>query len=135
MLHCAAPEARRPHSYAAQRLSSPGDLSGERPGTVAGTVAGTMPPVRAAAIVGITVGFQILAGEVAFGRIPLWQAALPVVALAVGGFYVLYARDETQRLLRERRHKGLCLHCGLDLTANVSGVCPECGGASPGPRA
>jgi|GEM_PF-5557529 len=26
-----------------------------------------------------------------------------------------------------RAHKGLCLNCGYDLTANVSGVCPECG--------
>ncbi len=26
-----------------------------------------------------------------------------------------------------RRKKGLCLKCGYDLTANVSGMCPECG--------
>ena len=30
-----------------------------------------------------------------------------------------------------RRHwrltRGLCVRCGYDLTANVSGVCPECG--------
>jgi hypothetical protein len=32
-------------------------------------------------------------------------------------------RDEQQR----RRKLGLCLRCGYDLTANVSGVCPECG--------
>lgn len=23
--------------------------------------------------------------------------------------------------------RSLCLHCGYDLTGNVSGVCPECG--------
>ena len=28
---------------------------------------------------------------------------------------------------RRRREKGLCVECGYDLTANVSGVCPECG--------
>jgi len=27
-----------------------------------------------------------------------------------------------------RRKKGLCLNCGYNLTGNVSGVCPECGG-------
>lgn len=27
-----------------------------------------------------------------------------------------------------RRHKGLCVKCGYDLTGNLSGVCPECGG-------
>ena len=90
--------------------------------------------MRAATIVGITVGFQILAGEVAFGRIPLWLAALPVVALAAGGFYVLYARDEAHRLRRERDRKGLCLHCGYDLTGNVSGVCPECGAGATIPN-
>ena len=26
-----------------------------------------------------------------------------------------------------RRKKGLCLKCGYDLTANTSGICPECG--------
>lgn len=26
-----------------------------------------------------------------------------------------------------RRADGLCVHCGYNLTGNVSGVCPECG--------
>lgn len=26
-----------------------------------------------------------------------------------------------------RLHKGLCIHCGYDLTGNLSGRCPECG--------
>ncbi|MDB5293091.1 MAG: hypothetical protein JWL69_4332 [Phycisphaerales bacterium] len=26
-----------------------------------------------------------------------------------------------------RRDRGLCPHCGYDLTGNVSGTCPECG--------
>jgi hypothetical protein len=30
---------------------------------------------------------------------------------------------------RRRRKSGRCPGCGYDLTANVSGVCPECGGA------
>ncbi len=28
---------------------------------------------------------------------------------------------------RQRRSKGLCLHCGYDLTGNESGKCSECG--------
>jgi hypothetical protein len=27
-----------------------------------------------------------------------------------------------------RRDRGLCPHCGYNLTGNVSGTCPECGG-------
>jgi hypothetical protein len=38
-----------------------------------------------------------------------------------------YARDQA------RRAKGLRVRCGYDLAGNVSGVCPECGGASGGP--
>jgi hypothetical protein len=30
----------------------------------------------------------------------------------------------------DRLRPGLCRSCGYDLTGNVSGVCPECGGAS-----
>jgi hypothetical protein len=28
-----------------------------------------------------------------------------------------------------RARRGLCVHCGYNLTGNVSGVCPECGTA------
>jgi hypothetical protein len=48
--------------------------------------------------------------------------AAAVVLFLVHGLFV------TLRTL-ERRRKGLCLHCGYDLTANTSGVCPECGRA------
>lgn len=30
-----------------------------------------------------------------------------------------------------RRREGTCLHCGYNLTGNLSGVCPECGAAIP----
>jgi hypothetical protein len=33
-----------------------------------------------------------------------------------------------ERLLRQRAVQGLCLQCGYNLTGNVSGICPECGG-------
>ena len=37
-----------------------------------------------------------------------------------------------QAVRRRRRDKpaGFCVHCGYDLTGNVSGVCPECGAPS-----
>ena len=37
-----------------------------------------------------------------------------------------------------RRHRrgarGQCVHCGYDLTGNLSGVCPECGGSAEAQR-
>lgn len=55
--------------------------------------------------------------------IPLW---LPGVALVVvaGVPLVLCVRR-----VRRRRRLGECLECGYNLTHNVSGICPECGGA------
>jgi hypothetical protein len=35
------------------------------------------------------------------------------------------------RRLNRRSEPGHCLHCGYDLTGNVSGICPECGVAVP----
>ena len=54
---------------------------------------------------------------------PLWWlvvagAAYPVLA---------FIRGPLRRYRRRRRN--LCLHCGYNLTGNVSGVCPECGRA------
>jgi hypothetical protein len=51
-----------------------------------------------------------------FGRIPLW---LPV---AVVGVVTLWLYRRTRGF-----PGGRCHRCGYDLTANVSGVCPECG--------
>jgi hypothetical protein len=47
----------------------------------------------------------------------------PVVAIAVGAIaIILDARGK-------RPDPNLCVHCSYDLTANVSGICPECGNA------
>ena len=35
--------------------------------------------------------------------------------------------------VESRRHLGLCQACGYNLTANTSGVCPECGTPVPAP--
>jgi len=43
----------------------------------------------------------------------------------------LYIYTDREKVMRERRQQRLknniCTECGYDLTANVSGVCPECG--------
>lgn len=53
--------------------------------------------------------------------VPFW---LPSVLLLVyPGIY--FIRGPVRRYLRYRR--GLCPHCGYNLTGNVSGICPECG--------
>lgn len=50
--------------------------------------------------------------------------AWPAFGAAVG--YIVFNR----RRMREekRRSAGQCGRCGYNLTGNVSGVCPECGG-------
>ncbi len=52
---------------------------------------------------------------------PLWAL---FVLLAIYPAVVLY-RGPLRR--RRRRAKMQCVACGYDLTANVSGICPECG--------
>jgi predicted amidophosphoribosyltransferase len=51
----------------------------------------------------------------------LWMLAI-LLAVYPG---VCFIRGPCRR--RHRRRKGLCIHCGYNLTGNVSGVCPECG--------
>jgi hypothetical protein len=53
--------------------------------------------------------------------IPFWFplflfAAYPVIA---------FIRGPVRR--RYRRKRGLCPHCGYNLTGNTTGICPECG--------
>ncbi len=70
-------------------------------------------------------GIIPFAGGVRSGRIgvmfPLWA---PCLLLAVYPT-IAFIRGPYSR--HRRRKKGLCLNCGYNLTANVSGVCPECG--------
>jgi hypothetical protein len=51
-----------------------------------------------------------------------WQVSVPLlfVALMTGVFPAVY-------FLYPRRIPGCCSNCGYNLTANTSGVCPECG--------
>jgi hypothetical protein len=51
----------------------------------------------------------------------LWGVAALLLIYPIAAFI----RGPVRRWRRRRR--GLCRHCGYDLTGNVSGVCPECG--------
>lgn len=52
-------------------------------------------------------------------EIPLW---LPLALATACTLYVL-----VRHARRRSRPWGQCPHCGFDLTANISGICPECG--------
>jgi len=54
-------------------------------------------------------------------RIPFWMLALLFSAAPIR----LAIRTCAQ--YTKQRRVGFCRQCGYDLTANVSGVCPECG--------
>ena len=45
-----------------------------------------------------------------------------ILAVLVFGAYL------PARRYRRRLDAGQCVQCGYDLTGNVSGICPECGG-------
>jgi hypothetical protein len=54
--------------------------------------------------------------------VPLWYLLAP-------GFLAPALAAARIRWTHKRRLAGHCPSCGYDLTGNVSGVCPECGGA------
>ena len=61
-------------------------------------------------------------------RLPCW--CLVIVLLTAPGLWLRRFRAEGRR--EERQRLGLCLACGYDLRAHVSGqLCPECGSAVP----
>ena len=83
-----------------------------------------------------TAGWVALAAGIALLTIvPLWCDAAgkplarpysvlpPLAIIAAGG--ALVSRESLRRKIPD----GCCRSCGYDLTANVSGVCPECGRA------
>ena len=66
-------------------------------------------------------------------RHPQTSLAVAPSRLAVG----MRRRWEGRGPLRRwrRRKRGLCLHCGYNLTGNTSGVCPECAQKIEGDKA
>ena len=78
--------------------------------------------------------FEFRSGEVTIkGRtlggtsvsFPHW---LPMILLGTAPLVAMWRGF--RRFQRKETYR--CLHCGYDLTGNVSGVCPECGSAIPG---
>jgi hypothetical protein len=69
-------------------------------------------------------------GALLFG-VSSWATvvAFVVVAAMLGGMTASRRDDE---MIHRITATGNCLHCGYDLTGNVSGVCPECGGIADG---
>jgi hypothetical protein len=59
-------------------------------------------------------------------RVPWWMVVLLFAALPLWRGASSFRRD---RRRRRRAVRNCCPECGYDLTANVSGVCPECGTA------
>lgn len=55
-----------------------------------------------------------------------------IVGGAAAWATVSYWLERPALLRRERLALGQCVRCGYDLTGNVSGVCPECGGIGRG---
>ncbi len=59
-------------------------------------------------------------------RIARIDTPLPMLAILFALFSMLLG-IRGPLLRRRRRKRGLCVKCEYDLTANVSGTCPECG--------
>lgn len=76
--------------------------------------AGTALPIR------VRVGYVRLS----YPLLAVLTGALPFAAF-------LAPRALAWARRRRRRRRGLCPGCGYDLTANVSGTCPECGKSFP----
>jgi hypothetical protein len=71
---------------------------------------------------------------VSLGVIPYWATFLIMWVVCAGGWLVTSSLHRRVRgglrAARHRRHvvRGRCGSCGYDMTGNVSGRCPECGG-------
>jgi len=78
---------------------------------------------------GNTIELAFLGWELEYDCVTrIGRIATPLPMLAV--LFALFSLTLGIRgplLRRRRRKRGLCVKCGYDLTANVSGTCPECG--------
>jgi hypothetical protein len=63
---------------------------------------------------------------------PVWASVASLVILAV---YPLLALLWGPFRRHRRRRRGLCVHCGYDLTGLTEPSCPECGAGMEAPRA
>jgi hypothetical protein len=85
--------------------------------------------VQAAVVLGWMIGVWLL-GQFAASYAPrAWRTAAFIAVVAAVDLPLYWLGRRIQRA-GERLRAGLCMYCGYDLTANVSGVCPECGNAA-----
>jgi len=54
-------------------------------------------------------------------RFPVWALLLLLASYPT----IAFIRGPLRRHRRRKRNE--CIHCGYNLTGNVSGICPECG--------
>jgi hypothetical protein len=72
-------------------------------------------------------GLTLFAVAMLSARVPQPWGRIAALLTMAAGMLVWYRVDRPREVRAERRAKGHCLHCGYDLTGNVSGACPECG--------
>jgi len=83
------------------------------------------PGVPEAGRLGFSLQRETIANRASFDLVfPLW-AFCGTTSILPGLWVLTWWKGRTRRLT------GHCRRCGYDLTANVSGVCPECGGFVP----
>jgi hypothetical protein len=76
---------------------------------------------------GFFIGNCDITGLTSFAVFKRWEVAMPFWALVlfsgIGPARTAWSAIRSRR----RRSPAACLSCGYDLTANLSGTCPECG--------
>lgn len=90
-----------------------------------------LPVLAIGFMFGIILAFQLSAGALRLGIRPhgLMRDLAGYVLFVSGpaGAWVLWRKVKRIEELETRHLRGLCVQCGYDLTANVSGLCSECG--------
>ena len=77
---------------------------------------------------GLSVGRAIPQAGVGLRWPEVWDEDWSVVLVPLWIPFGIFAVPTAYLFWRDRRPlPGYCLKCGYDLTANISGVCPECG--------
>jgi hypothetical protein len=85
---------------------------------------------RALQVVALVAASLVVYAFTAGGVIDLPEPLGTVAGVALAASWVvafMYWHVDPYRTLVERRAAGRCVHCGYDLTGNLSGTCPECG--------
>jgi len=94
-------------------------LAATRPTAISPTLAKAFPRAQTATVVtGLAIGAQYVV-------ISWWLIAAPFLMAPLMWGILLFKRFRA----RKRNSQNRCIACGYNLTANTSGICPECGRA------